>query len=48
MFKDQSLQEIVIIDFGITKIVKSDKTTKINAFTYKYSAPEVINSEEFC
>ena len=33
MFKKNDLKKIVIIDFGISKIIRTDKTTKIFAFT---------------
>ena len=33
MFKNKDLKEIVIIDFGISKIVRTDATTKLFAYT---------------
>ena len=48
MFKKNDLKKIVIIDFGISKIIRTDKTTKIFAFTQDYSAPEVLSSNTIC
>ena len=40
MFKNEDLKEIVIIDFGISKIFKNETTKPIGLSKY-YSAPEV-------
>ena len=47
MFKSEDLKEIVIIDFGISKIVRTDVTTKLFACTANYSPPEVLTSNYF-
>ena len=44
MFKSEDLKEIVIIDFGISKIVRPDSTTKIFACTANYSPPEILSN----
>ena len=41
MFKNEDLKEIVVIDFGISKIFKNE-TTKPIGLTRNYSAPEVF------
>ena len=46
MLKKKDLKEIVLIDFGISKIFKKDQSTYILGYTPNYCAPELITSNK--
>ena len=41
MFRDKSLNDIVIIDFGISDIYRKNESTQIKGISYAYSPPEM-------
>ena len=41
MFITSNLDEIVLLDFGVSKISKENLSTSIYGFSYRYSSPEV-------
>ena len=44
MFKTKELNEIVLVDFGISKVFKHSKSTLMIAYTPDYIAPELKTS----
>ena len=43
VFKTSSMMEIVLLDFGISKISRNDQDTPTIAMSYYYCSPEVKN-----
>ena len=46
MFVTSKLDQIVLLDFGVSKISKENNSTNMMGFSWRYSSPEVLSGEK--